>query len=245
MLVLWSGGCDSTLMLHDLALANHAHSQVKPRLAGDKVLEAPYSSPVRAISFSCHQIEGGGAASKKARTKIIGVLRKKGLTIDHTEVAVSYQGDAQMLCGNGGCAQAPIWLVYAQLFLEVDEDLYLGYIRGDDIWHHKSELHWVFQYCQSVIGKTGKLYTPLEWDRKCDVQKRLAEIELLDLCWYCEMKSDKPCGECPACVTHKAGLAIMGTQAPGDFQDKHKHETEVKSKVPKKLKPLAKRRTCK
>lgn len=188
-LVLWSGGLDSTLMLYDLALRSEA-------------------TPVRSLGVNYEHV-GGNKRFAAARKALLAAFERKGLQIVHSEIELSFSNeDTYMQLGDGGIIQPVIWLSFAQLVLMKAEDLYLGYVRGDDLWRHHSEVTTIFNAAQSMTGKTGKLQFPLEYERKHQIIERLQKLELLSLCAWCESTSDSldPCGNCASCEAHEQGL---------------------------------------
>lgn len=185
-LVCWSGGCDSTLVLYDLAK------------------KSSLAEPVRAISFIHCQI-GAGAESMLARDKILAWMRGKGFHIKHQTVEINHKGDFD--CVRHGLEQPIMWLANCIPYLEEAEDLYVGWLRGDYAAARSTEAKWAFDYMQGIGGRKGKLITPLMDEDKAEVIGKL-EKELLDLCWWCENPVDgKQCGKCDPCVTHRVALA--------------------------------------
>lgn len=190
-LILWSGGCDSTLLLFEESARALAAGEAMPR----------------AISITYNQIPAA-EQHRTARRRILQELARRGLKIDHTEFELQRHGELQVDTSHGGLAQPILWLGIAQAFLAVEEDLMLGYIRSDDIWHYKTPLLQAFEATQAVLKKTGKLQLPLEWLAKDAILKDLSTYGLLKLTWYCETvrgTAMKPCGWCPSCKTMAAG----------------------------------------
>lgn len=114
-----------------------------------------------------------------------------------------------------------VWLLATQA-LDVSEDLFLGYIKGDDWWTHRGEFQRVFDKLQYAAGRTGKLYAPLEGVAKRGVIHRLREADLLDLTWWCDARPEgkrkarnEPCGSCDSCITHETGLWQLEKWGPG------------------------------
>lgn len=197
VLVCWSGGCDSTLLLHHAA-----------RLYGTE------RSPIRTFSLTCDQISSGPPEAK-ARQRILKALRRRGYNIEHTEMTLS-TGDGPGL-RHHGLPQAVLWLVATQA-LTVHETLALGYIRGDDWLGDAEGFRAVFDRLQKINGREGVLWTPLAGTEKCGVLHQLRELDLLDLTWWCELPAKrKPCGECPSCQRHATGLWKLKRFGPGHY----------------------------
>jgi Queuosine biosynthesis protein QueC len=192
-LLLWSGGCDSTLLLHDLLAAKVEDGQ----RVGEFVTLAR-DEPVRAISIDDPQV-ANGPQQKAARDKLRKRLKVFG-NFEHTEVAVTKTGPD---ITPSGIPQAAMWLLHAALYLERSEDLYVGYVRGDDVWHKIAWLYQAFASIQGLTEKTGKLILPLEWADKSEVIDRLDKLKLLSGTWHCEKpKGNRACYACRSCRTH-------------------------------------------
>ena len=109
--------------------------------------------------------------------------------------------------------QPPIWQFNAVTYLGEKENLYLGYIKPDCVWHHRTELFGLFKNICDITGRTGKLEIPLEWFSKDDVIRELTTVGLEDLVWWCEKPDGetdfKPCGKCPPCKTVEAARVVL------------------------------------
>jgi hypothetical protein len=167
------------------------------------------SDPVRALSIVSPQFPAI-EAQRHARERIKQWLKKKKVPkIDYNEVELKYdnRSDFSMETG-GGLIQPATWIPIAATFLKEKEDLYLGYIRGDDFWHYQAQAYWAFKYLQEISRKQGVLKTPLEWQTKYDVIKKLKEVGLFKLCWTCEFPTpkEKPCGKCFPCCSMQSAL---------------------------------------
>jgi len=196
-LVLWSGGCDSTLVLYDLLKEGRS---------------------VRTISITNNQIGNDKIqcrARKKIRTWFSKWIRKefgKRGMFTSFEVNISsfdhngYQGPGMV--DNGSMVQPGLWVNIASLYSTKKEDLFVGWCRGDDIWHHRNSIFNSFgNVSKEVLSKSGSLWAPLEWTRKSEIIRRLKSIGLYDLTIWCEENDKKePCGECVPCRTHNMNL---------------------------------------
>jgi 7-cyano-7-deazaguanine synthase in queuosine biosynthesis len=217
-LVCWSGGCDSTLVLYDLAI------------------KATKEDPVRALSIVSPQFPAI-EAQRHARERIKQWLKKKKVPlIDYNEVELKYdnRSDFSMETG-GGLIQPATWIPIAATFLKEKEDLYLGYIRGDDFWHYQAQAYWAFKYLQEISRKQGVLKTPLEWQTKDDVIRKLKEIGLFKLCWTCERPSpkEKSCGKCVPCCSMNSALWRLSKE-PKPKKTTKKDAIKISSVISKK-----------
>lgn len=218
-LILWSGGCDSTLLLFQMA--------TKALAAGD--------APPRALSVSYDDQIPAGEQHRTARLRILKEFRRRGLKVDHSEFVFTKQGDFG-LERPPGLGQPILWLGFGQSCLMEDEDLYLGYVRGDDIWHYREHIVSTFSSMQQVSKKSGSLYFPLEWESKDEVLSQLADAKLLKFVWYCETvrgSLTKPCGWCPSCKTMAAGRYLAKRKWGYDKPPTDEPETKDEPKKPK------------
>jgi hypothetical protein len=204
-LVLWSGGCDSTLILHDLLTACHNGAVLKQDWRGHFVT-LNNGDWVNAISIDHPQV-GGNLGNRHARRRLYPLLRKKfgsfrcgEITIKQKMIEVHHTGD--------GLTQPGLWLLHACSYLRNDEDLYIGYIKGDDLWHYKEHLIEAFNAIQKFTSRTGVLRFPLEWTSKAEVISRLKHARLLSRTWHCERTEfpSNACGKCASCITHRTAM---------------------------------------
>jgi 7-cyano-7-deazaguanine synthase in queuosine biosynthesis len=188
-LLLWSGGCDSTLVLWNLLQD-----------------QSPSSQPIRTLAI-LHPSLGANEEQSAARAAILARLAERSFRVCHTDVSISQAGSAYPTC-HGGIIQPIVWLSIAIPYLLDEDDLYTGWVRGDDVWHHKTEVRWIFDYSTQMLNKRGKLQYPLEYTHKSEVIDLLRRAKLMDLVWWCESPvQSKPCGLCGSCVTHAEALA--------------------------------------
>jgi 7-cyano-7-deazaguanine synthase in queuosine biosynthesis len=200
-LVCWSGGADSTLVLHDLAKAESTNA---------------FPTPIRSISFDVSQCPGGPEQAR-ARTRILEWFKARDYPVTNTVVKIE-SGDAFEYHGN---PQATLWLL-AQQSLRADENLYSGYHRGDDFWQGSAHLQIAFDEMQKLGLRSGRWIFPLMVQNKYQIIERLKktgepgnlETSLYPLVWYCgrQEKVDKTphdeiCGRCQPCITHALALS--------------------------------------
>lgn len=202
-LLLWSGGLDSTLVLHRLAIEQR-----------DGIKSHPHG--IRALSIDHPQVAYHPPTAKASRQAIKEAFRKKALTASWIDIAIQKQcrsWRADNGIANSGNPQLLLWLTTAVNYLEPDEDLYTGYIRGDDVWHSVGRLVTAFANLQELGRKSGKLIHPLEYETKADVIRAMKVEHLYKHCWWCEESKPKmrngkgqPCGKCKSCLTNDTAL---------------------------------------
>jgi 7-cyano-7-deazaguanine synthase in queuosine biosynthesis len=196
MLLLWSGGCDSTLIL-------------AARLANKE--------PVRTISISINQFNHN-AEQFAARQAIVAHYKKKKIQWPHVEVSIAnkYPFDFKSHVQMGGVIPG-IWMGLAPAYLDINEDLAVGYIHGDNAIHWLEDIRSAFRSLQAISQRTGQLVLPIEWHSKAMVIHELKTHRLLGKTWWCENpKKGRPCGLCAPCMTHKMGLWQLANK--GDFK---------------------------
>ena len=177
--ILWSGGCDSTYLLHKLAIED-------------------IDSVVNTLSITHTQVDKGQTKMEaQARNRITAELEKRGFYVRNQTVNLDFP-----IFHADGFTQAGLWLGIAVMAIPEDSTLYLSYVRGDDFLEgkHLFEETWK-DYC-SLLDKEIKLQFPLIHTTKQKVLQELEKAKLLKLCWWCEepKKNDTACGHCFSCV---------------------------------------------
>lgn len=213
-LVVWSGGADSTLILYNML---HSH-----------YVDGQDTEEIRTVSIVHSQV-AAAKESRAARRKIKSWFKKKNWLFPHTEITVSMEGDFFCTNAEGFSMQPALWLTEAIKILRPSEDLYFGYIRGDDFWHRQHEFVSAYDKLRNLSSRSGSLVFPLEWTTKHAVLSQLDRAGLLDLIWYCEdPQKGKPCGDCQPCQTHESCIDKLK-----DCSDVT--ETKITSKRPRQV----------
>lgn len=188
-LVLFSGGCDSTLVLYNQSM---------------ELLKAGQSyKKIKALSINHYQIPSQ-MQQQLARKKIQEEFIARQLPVEWIDISITCNSDI----GSSGLIQPAIWIANALLYLDNGDILYAGYHKGDDYWFCRDKAEIAFNSFSSIIDKQCFLKYPLQFWNKSDIIEELKERKLYDLCWYCETLAitDKPCGECIPCKTHRTAL---------------------------------------
>ncbi len=196
-MILWSGGCDSTLVLHD--------ALVEARCCAEK---HAWSWPVVTLAIAQDGV-AANAENRAARVRIRRELRSRGFAWRHLEVTVGVDGGEVLFFGGGVC-QPQLWVSLAHSYLGSSEDLITGWHSGDHVWEYIASIRTAFDALQSVGGKKGKIVTPLSYDTKAQIIERLRAADLYDLTWWCERPTDgAKCNgraACLPCRTHALAL---------------------------------------
>jgi 7-cyano-7-deazaguanine synthase in queuosine biosynthesis len=219
--VVWSGGCDSTLLLN-LVAENFG----------------TYEKPVKAISIHHHLI--GDMKNRKeteSREKILSELKSRGLHIVHNVIEIKSEMD-YMYGKGGGLPQAFVWALNILTYVAHGSNVYFGYIRHDDFWHLRQYFEEMIEAGCKLLGKEIKLHFPLEYCSKEYIIADLAVRKLYDLVWWCEIPTEKgeKCGECIPCKTHSTALVKLAMEGCEWAYDKIPNQLKVVKKNIKKNK---------
>jgi len=181
--VLWSGGADSTLLLHQYAGVS---SEDYPVVA---------LSVIGHPNLNKHQI----SAQNAAQQRYLKFAKKKGYHIDHQTVITSgkfvWGGD------HDGNAQPVVWLGALAQIVGKNDIVLMGYIRDASFWHFNHEFKEAFRTMCGLKGLEAKLSFPLEYHHKWEVMQDLKSEKIPDNCWFsCDGTANKkPCGSCSKC----------------------------------------------
>lgn len=191
-IILWSGGLDSTVLLYKL------------------LLDATESSPIIAVTIDKYpQLDITALLKQKiAREKF--VKRFKRLTTNRLKlVSIKMEIEDcnnQLYIDNTGLPQAAVWLTTISNFLCSDDTIYLGYIKEDDIWHHKSDWLDLFNSIMKLknIENKIKVEFPFEWYSKYEILNWANHYKIPKTCYfYCENPTLKgKCKYCHSCIVH-------------------------------------------
>ncbi|MEI6422160.1 MAG: 7-cyano-7-deazaguanine synthase [Lentisphaerota bacterium] len=199
-LVVWSGGCDSTLIVCQLA----------SKMEKGKILET--------ITVKHHQV-----STEKLRMEAISrermaifIKAKYGVTIRQTIVCIHSNGNMSPSIGEN--PQATIWLAAVIPYLTSHLNIHFGYIKDDYGRKGKADFIKTFGHMAEYRDlKDVKIVFDLERMDKKTVLKELSDLEVPDNCmWWCEYPKADPegyvstdlftsCGKCEPCVTHNGG----------------------------------------
>lgn len=179
IIVIWSGGCDSTALLYNIAC---------------KFPEK------RITAYSVISYTGSRKTDRKCRERLKKRFKEDGITnIDYKTVVCQVSPFSQNI---GGLAQPCVWLsVLPSVLCRQAQLVCFGYIRGDDIWHYKEHFKKTFDGMKALLDSDAELCFPLEWKDKQDILHYLDEHNLIDLCNWCEYADtyENGCGSCKDC----------------------------------------------
>lgn len=197
--VLWSGGCDSTLLLYEL-------------------LETYGPENVIAISYKYpFLLENKYLTEKKYRDKFKEKMKEKGPNFSnfkHMEINVSYGQqniDDCVSIRSGGLIQAVSWLLSVPIFTRTNDKIYSGIISGDDLLIWLNSYEELFKNVSKILDRDISLRLPYIQMTKADVIRKLIQYDLYDSVWFCEIPPEvnKKCYKCKPCLNHFAALNYL------------------------------------
>lgn len=197
MIVLWSGGCDSTLALYDVA---------RKRLKGEELDD---SGRLLAISINHDQV-GHTSVEAEYRELIKTEFKKRELpvqfeTVTHTSTVGAVQGSGLVL--------PYVWLLsilpYADSYRK--ETIITGYHDGDQFWKFSHEIKKITKHTARMLHRKIQIEHPLEFYKKSQIIRNLKDRGLYEMCWYCQDPTNEKiaCGKCSSCITHKIAQKFL------------------------------------
>lgn len=198
--VIWSGGPDSTVVLHAAAL------------------EASPKKPVIALGVTGHpQLDTSEqVAESRARKAYLKLAKKRGLHIDYKTVEI--RGSAAMVVKPESVdagAQAPMWLCFLAPYFGENDLVSFGYIASDSFWHGRHQFEMAMKAVAKLMGVTVTYHYPLEWWKKSEVVDYLSRNKIPKTCyWTCMYpRGRRRCGKCKKCLEWAAGVAQWKAKA--------------------------------
>lgn len=144
--ILWTGGFDSTALVIRAITAGETFST---------------------ISFSLGNNTEQAASEKVARSAIREMLNSLPRCDWRSKI------ELELPCFSLGrdlqCPQPVLWAILP-LLMDIGNEIEVGWVRGDDVWHFKHELWATFTNASGIIrSDSPKLTAPFEWDTKEDL----------------------------------------------------------------------------
>lgn len=202
--VMWSSGCDSTLLLYELL----------KKYGPDKVVAISCRFPWLNKKKASHEVV--------FRQRFIDELKRKdtGLSgFTHYTIDVNWQYRPKNSKNGGyhssGLLQPYSWLTIALPLMKPDDWFYIGTIRGDDlVTLYLRQFQDLFEASIKMLNKGVHLCMPYVGYTKANVITKLIEYGIYDLTWFCEKPESPtsgPCTNCHPCKTHIEALASIAT----------------------------------
>lgn len=190
---LWSGGCDSTLVLFT---------------ALKRLKEWGDQRTIKTYSFIHHQLDSRKMdLEKQRRNMFLAWLEDNGYSgkVQHIDIHI----DRHEISASG-CPQAALWVINLIPLVESNSIILTGYHKGDCFWEYSVFSDWVklTTGLLNLFGKNPKFVMPLRDTTKYRIIEKLKTENIYKFTWYCEMpKSDGTvCDYCLPCETHKMSL---------------------------------------
>lgn len=192
IVVPWSGGADSTLIIIKLCKWLNNNLDVLNKL-----------TRIYLVSATSNQTQH--KREKLARENILKYLKKKYKNVFQKVSLVALENDLLSYdCTNKDTLHQPYWWITSILGKFNNSTFLFGYHKGDDFWmmldKHKKLIDITFEY----LARTKcYVYYPLARMYKDEILKELPE-RVFNSISYCERNDDvnEPCGECESCKTH-------------------------------------------
>jgi 7-cyano-7-deazaguanine synthase in queuosine biosynthesis len=196
--VVYSGGCNSTQLLHDLA-----------KIYGTK------KDPVIALSYNHYAPCNIKIKVEKAtRKKFKKYCRKNKIYVNFVEIDSKLNGRNRGCYPKGfkedfsGICQPYLWLGGLGTLLMGNYNIHFGYIKSDDFWKFKTEFIEAFKALQKIVVTESKLFFPLMSDSKEAIILELKKQGIYEYTRHCESptKTLEACGSCTPCRHHGEAL---------------------------------------
>ena len=183
-IVVWSGGCDSTLILLDL-IKKGVDVEVL-------VFETNFFGVNKAIY------------EENARFNILKEINKK-IVVNKVKLDLEDYHNWGYINGNNGpyLFQQPFMIAFSSIFGPTDSILYFGYHKGDDFFSASYDLLTGSNYFLKILGnKNLKFSFPLRYMTKESIIRKLDSNGMLELCHWCEYPTNATdnSGRCNSCV---------------------------------------------
>ena len=186
--VLWSGGADSTFVLHQYAGVSCE------------------DYPVRAFSVCSHPYLSKPfmRAQESSKRNYLKLAKRRKYHIRYERFLVGGNWSWGKIDDSFGHSteQTLVWVSSLVQALNHGDTVLLGYIRGDCFWHIRNKFEAAFRSLCDLKGVSVSLKYPVEYNYKSDILLKLKEEKVSDSCWFsCEDTQDgKPCGVCSCCI---------------------------------------------
>lgn len=176
--VVWSGGFDSTALL--LHLLHEGHT-------------------VNTISVRLRNNDGQQSSELVARRTIGSILRSKFPSKFYESTDTEILQTA--VIREGSTCQPILWATNLVIASPYD-DVYMGYIKGDDFWHIRADFENIITSANKIMARNIKVHYPFEWHTKKDLLNYFNNHpDILELISACEMGNNWRYCDCDKCKT--------------------------------------------
>jgi 7-cyano-7-deazaguanine synthase in queuosine biosynthesis len=190
--IIWSGGADSTALLHHYA----------------GVSCASYSVRAITVRYHTHINKDALYMQRLSQDAYLHWAKEKGYWINHEYVQIRGRFVIERP-DDAPSAQMSMWLGAVMPLVSEGDRVMFAYIKNDCMWHYKQEFIDAFNAMCRVKGVKATVDFPFEWCSKFDILKKLRDANIPRSCWWsCEfVKGKRPCGRCGKCKEIKAAMA--------------------------------------
>ena len=198
MLIPWSGGCDSTLLVVEALRADHR---------------------VRTISFNSTQI--GPSSRQQAARKILHTKLQGRFGIwTHDEIDLETSDTANFTKGPAGNPQALWWTMLCVMYARASDLVSIAWIENDCVWGQITDIQKMFQTGVKILDLSStSLYLPYQFYSKVEILQRLRvlRVSTRDM-WWCQENriKQRPTCICGSCSIYRQALTEV------KFLEKHK-----------------------
>jgi len=195
--VLYSGGCDSTLVLFDILVSLKSKNDGRD---------------IDAYCFTHGQLGHKVVMERKARDSFLKHMKANGYinnVIVH-EIELPKEVIYAQRCG-----QPALWISNILPLIRDKSLIYAGYHQGDCFLSYGVHRDWL-KATTGLLNLYGKfdveITYPLQNASKEDILRRLRYERIYDFTWHCETvyaSTETPCGNCAPCKLHRASLHLI------------------------------------
>lgn len=212
---MWSGGCDSTALLYKLLNSD------------DKF---------RTLSIDhCQISEEQRAMEYQSRDKILQWAKDNyKIDVTNTVIKIENKGPHDYGISTNGNPQLLMMTQLGLLYIDIDDKLWLGIIKGDDSIRNLYNINKIARQVNYIRTDSDKIEpiieTPLCYTSKAEILKEMPE-DLLKLTWWCESptKNNRKCSKCPSCIRHNMSLYEMNEYCKkNEYNKKNQSKKTIK-----------------
>ena len=209
VIVLWSGGCDSTVLLYYIA----KRMQEMGIDTKDHLFTISYDFDY--VSKLKQKYE------KKAREDLTKVFKER-FSIEFESIEMKITSNLEdmnnFFSERGGIHNKPSFTLqllnttYILALAHPKATIFDGFLGSDGFIYGKmfsSDFKKLLDAWNNISGKDLEFIQPLIQFKKSDIIKELMDLDLYRYIWFCESNNEnliKPCYNCHSCESHINGL---------------------------------------
>jgi len=181
-IVIWSGGYDSTLLLHR-ELQDH-----KEATAWSFIMPG----------ISQHKLHSEHVVRERYKKYMQETLSK--FKLSHQVINIGYDNFNNI--PEGCFSQQTFWTLFSAWFAPKDSTIIFGFHKGDDFWRMHEKVDWMRTYIEQIMEKKITFEYPLQCTPKWQIVHDIKNYGLEENVWTCENPPIpmSECGECTTCT---------------------------------------------